>query len=67
MTDYSRDRLGPDDEDRLPWLEPVEEDLDEGGGGISTRLIIIVVGGLLLVALIGAAYAIGYVAGRLIS
>lgn len=52
MTDYSRDRLGPDDEDRLPWLEPVEEDPDEGGGGISSRLIIIVIGGLLLVALI---------------
>jgi hypothetical protein len=56
MTDYSRDRLGPDDEDRLPWLEPVEEDLDEGGGGISTRLIIIVVGGLLLVALIAGVF-----------
>ena len=39
MTDYSRDRLGPDDEDRLPWLEPVEEELEEEGG-ISSRLII---------------------------
>ena len=29
MTDYSRDRLGPDDEERLPWLEPVEEDYEE--------------------------------------
>jgi hypothetical protein len=51
MTDYSRDRLGPDDEDRLPWLEPVEEELEEGGG-ISSRLIIWLVAGLLLVALI---------------
>jgi hypothetical protein len=56
MTDYSRDRLGPDDEDRLPWLEPVEEDPDEDGGGISSRLILIVAGGLLLVALIAGAF-----------
>jgi cell division septation protein DedD len=51
MTDYSRDRLGPDDEDRLPWLEPVEEELEEEGG-ISSRLIILLVVGLLLVAAI---------------
>jgi hypothetical protein len=51
MTDYSRDRLGPDDEDRLPWLEPVEEEIEEDGG-ISSRLIIGLAGGLLLVALI---------------
>ena len=52
MTDYSRDRLGPDDEDRLPWLEPVEEDLDDDSRGISSRLILFLAGGLLLVALI---------------
>ena len=52
MTDYSRDRLGPDDEDRLPWLEPVEEELDEDGGGTSGRLIIWLAAGLLLIALI---------------
>src|SRR4051794_37964446 len=51
MTDYSRDRLGPDDEDRLPWLEPVEEELEEEGG-VSSRLIIWLVAGLLLIALI---------------
>lgn len=31
MSDYSRDRVSPADEDRLPWLEAVEEEYDEGG------------------------------------
>ena len=51
MTDYSRDRLGPDDEDRLPWLEPVEEELEEERG-ISSRMIIFLVAGLLTVAIV---------------
>lgn len=51
MTDYSRDRLGPQDEDRLPWLEPVEEEFDEGG--VSTgRLVVWLVAALMVVALI---------------
>ncbi len=48
MTDYSRDRLGPDDEDRLPWLEPVDEEPEEGGigtgkliGGLVAALVVI--------------------------
>jgi len=48
MTDYSRDR--PDDEDRLPWLEPVEEDFEEGG--VSTgRLILWLTAALVVIAL----------------
>jgi len=48
MTDYSRDR--PDDEDRLPWLEPVEEDYEEGG--VSTgRLILWLTAALVVIAL----------------
>src|SRR4051812_45686123 len=55
MTDYSRDRLGPDDEDRLPWLEPVEEEPEEGG--ISTgRLILWAAAALLAIGLIIGGY-----------
>lgn len=49
MTDYSRDR--PDDEDRLPWLEPVEEELEEEGI-LSGRLIVWLIAALLAVVLI---------------
>ncbi len=51
MTDYSRDRLRPADEDRLPWLQPVEEEPEEGGG-ISGRLIMFLAIGLLIAAII---------------
>lgn len=55
MTDYSRDRLGPDDEDRLPWLEPVEEEPEEGG--ISTgRLILWAVAALLVIGVLIGGY-----------
>ena len=54
MTDYSRDRLGPDDEDRLPWLEPVEEEIDDAGG-ISGRLILwLAIALIVIVAIVGA-------------
>ena len=51
MTDYSRDRLGSDDEDRLPWLEPVEEEYEDAGGGTG-RLMLWVGAAVLLIALI---------------
>jgi len=53
MTDYSRDRLGPDDEDRLPWLEPVEEEYDDAGGGATRMLIVIAVALVLLGVILG--------------
>jgi hypothetical protein len=49
VTDYSRDR--PDDEERLPWLEPVEEELEEEGI-FSGRLIVWLIAAALLVVLI---------------
>jgi hypothetical protein len=53
MTDYSRDR--PDDEDRLPWLEPVEEEFEEGG--VSTgRLVLWLTAALIVIALIVGAF-----------
>jgi cell division septation protein DedD len=51
MTDFSRDRQDGSDDDRLPWLEPVEEDVEESRGG-STRLIVALVAVLLLVGLL---------------
>jgi len=54
MTDYSRDRLGPDDEDRLPWLEPVEEEADEGGVGTG-KLILWLIVALLVIGLVAGA------------
>ena len=51
MTDYSRDRLGPDDEDRLPWLEPVEEEPDDAGIGTG-RLVLWLIVALLVIGLI---------------
>jgi len=53
MTDYSRDRLGPNDEDRLPWLEPVEEEPEESGIGA----------GKLIAALVAALVVIGLIIG----
>lgn len=51
MTDYSRDRLGPDDEDRLPWLEPVEEEYEEAGTGAG-RLMLWIGAAVLVIGLI---------------
>ncbi|TZG27732.1 SPOR domain-containing protein [Sphingomonas montanisoli] len=50
MTDYSRDRLGPDDEERLPWLEPVEEDYEEERGLSPAKIAI---GVIILLVVIG--------------
>ena len=55
MTDYSRDRLGPDDEDRLPWLEPVEEEPDDSGLG-GGKLAIWLVAMLAVIGLILAVF-----------
>jgi cell division septation protein DedD len=52
MADYSRDRLGPQDEDRLPWLEPVEEEYDEPAGLTTPKLIIWLVAALAVAGLI---------------
>ena len=56
MTDYSRDRLSPQDEDRLPWLEPVEEEFDEGGGISTGKLVAWAVAALVVVAVIVGAF-----------
>jgi cell division septation protein DedD len=55
MSDFSRDRLDGTDDDRLPWLEPVEEEIDEEGSGTG-RIVAMLVGGLLIVAMLVGGY-----------
>lgn len=51
MTDVDRSRLGPADEDRLPWLEAVEDE-DDGGGVAVGKLIAAVVAALVFIGLV---------------
>lgn len=56
MTDHSRDGLDLRDEDRLPWLEAVEDE-DEGGGVSAFKVAGVVLAGLLVLgAVIGGIY-----------
>lgn len=58
MSDFARDRLDLDDEDRLPWLEPAT-DFDEEDVVSPLRLILVVLAGLaLLAAVTGGIYAL---------
>lgn len=50
MSDITRDRLDAADEDRLPWLEAVEEDEEPGVG--AGRLIAALIAGLIAIGLI---------------
>lgn len=50
MSDSQGSPLHFDEEDRLPWLEPVEDDQHEGGSG--WRLAGIVIAGLLFIGLV---------------
>lgn len=53
MSDFARDRLDLDDEDRLPWLEPAS-DFDDEVVVSPFRLILVVLAGLSLLALVSA-------------
>lgn len=56
MGDYGRGGLDLHEEDRLPWLEPVE-DLDEGDGISPVKLLGFIVAGLALIgAVVGGIY-----------
>lgn len=50
MTDTDTDRMGFEQEERLPWLEPVD-DVEEPGVSTS-RLVALVLGGLVIIGLI---------------
>lgn len=51
MTDADRGRLGPADEDRLPWLEAVEDE-DDGGGVAVGKLVAAVIAALVFIGLV---------------
>jgi len=51
MSDFSRDRLATADEDRLPWLEAVEDEDGEPGAGAG-KLIAALIAGLIALGLI---------------
>ncbi|ARS27441.1 SPOR domain-containing protein [Sphingomonas sp. KC8] len=51
MTDAERGRFGLADEDRLPWLEAVEDEDDHGGVGAS-KLIAAVIAALVFIGLV---------------
>lgn len=51
MSDFSRDRLDTADEDRLPWLEAVEDEDNEPGVGAG-KLIAALIAGLIALGLI---------------
>ncbi len=55
MTDIDRGHIGGGDEDRLPWLEPVEDEQPEGG----------VAAGKLIAAVVVALLALGLIVGGL--
>ncbi len=56
MTDYPRDSLNLEEEDRLPWLEPAEGVDDDEGVSPLKLLGFIIVGLFLLGAIVGGVY-----------
>ena len=57
MTDARADEMG--DEDRLPWLEAVEEDQDQRGPSVAKLIGAIVIGLLVIAAVVGGLYWLG--------
>lgn len=73
MSDFARDRLDLDDEDRLPWLEPAS-DFDDDSVVSPYRIILLILAGLALIGLVsGGIYALRHMGhsgggeGKLIS
>ncbi|MBK5263874.1 MAG: SPOR domain-containing protein [Alphaproteobacteria bacterium] len=56
MTDYDRDSLDLQDEDRLPWLEAVDDADDDEGVSIVRLVLLIVAGLVFLGGIIGGIY-----------
>ena len=57
MTDARADELG--DEDRLPWLEAVEEDEDQGGPSVVKLIGAIVIGLAAIALIVGGLFWVG--------
>ena len=56
MTDIDRGRIGGGDEDRLPWLEPVEDEQPVGGVSASKLIAAVVVALLALGLVVGGIF-----------
>jgi cell division septation protein DedD len=56
MSDFARDRLDGADEDRLPWLEAVEEDDDDRGVGAGKLIAAVIVGLIALGLVVGGLF-----------
>ena len=57
MTDARADELG--DEDRLPWLEAVEEDDDQNGPSVAKLIGAIVIGLIAIAVIVGGLFWLG--------
>jgi sporulation related protein len=57
--DPAEDEIVLADEDRLPWLEAVEEDQDEGGPSIAKLVAAIVIGLVAIGVIVGGLYWLG--------
>jgi hypothetical protein len=57
MTDARADELG--DEDRLPWLEAVEEDDDQNGPSVAKLIGAIVIGLIAIAVIVGGLFYLG--------
>ena len=56
MTDARDDRLSLDDPDRLPWLEPVDDEEDEPGISVARVLGLVLAGLVILGLVVGGGY-----------
>jgi cell division septation protein DedD len=56
MTEIERGRIGGGDEDRLPWLEPVEDEAPEAGVGASKLVAAVLVCLLAIGLLVGGVF-----------
>jgi hypothetical protein len=57
--DPAEDEIVLADEDRLPWLEAVEEDQDEGGPSVAKLVAAIVIGLVAIGVIVGGLYWLG--------
>ena len=59
MTDARADNPALDDEDRLPWLEAVEEDEDKDGPGAAKLIALVLVGLVAIGLIVGGIFWLG--------
>ena len=62
--DQAEDEIVLADEDRLPWLEAVEEDRDEGGPSVAKLVAAIMIGLVAIGGIVGGLFWLGNRAAR---